>query len=161
MEQTVLTSIIKDVLAGTPYKPFLCLPMSAILYAILKDKYSANPKLVTGNLKYKNDFVFKQDFSIQDATSETYQLWAGHAWVEIDNLICDLSFMRTLYSVQFTKSYKTELIELLGEGKGCLILTANDYSNTLLKYEKIDYLSDDLATGIIRGTKQLLQNIHH
>ena len=106
---------------NTPYKPFMCLPMSALLYATLKDSLKIDAKLATGNLTYRGEHIFKQDFSISEAKNNTLQDWAGHAWVEIEDLICDLSFFRTLYSVKFTKPFKQKLINDFGEGRGALI----------------------------------------
>jgi len=72
-----------DVLKNTPYKPFLCLPMSAVLYAMLKDNHGVDAKLITGDLTYKNHYIFNQNFSIRSEVSNSLKYWAGHAWVEV------------------------------------------------------------------------------
>lgn len=155
MDQQILKSVVTDVLENTPYQPFLCLPMSAILYTVLKDIHGLDPNLVTGNLLYNGHHIFKQDFSISKAKDREFQYWSGHCWVEVDGLICDLSFFRTLYSDEFNKPFKHKLIEKFGEGKGCLIGPAADMP--YLIYEPIEYLHDDLATGIIKGFEELLK----
>ena len=157
MNAEILKEVVTDILRNIPYRPFLCLPLSATLYAILKDNYNIDARFVTGDLSYKGGYIFKQDFKISDAKDNTYQDWEGHAWVEIGDLICDLSFFRTLYSDKFTKPFKQELIARFGEGKGCLIATQTQMNLSGLSYCPIDYLSDDQATGIIKGFDSLLK----
>lgn len=157
MNHDILKDVVLDVLKHTPYKPYLCLPLSALLYCKLKDDHNIDAKLVTGDLAYKGEFIFKQDFKISQAKNGVLQEWAGHSWVEIENFICDLSFFRTLYSDEFTRPYRNELIEIYGEGRGCLIFEKKDAHFVHLSYTPIDYLSDDMATGIINGFKDLIK----
>lgn len=155
MDSQILKEAVTYIFSTIPYRPFLCLPMSATLYAILKDNHGYEAKLVTGNLRLHDQYIFKQDFSITEAKDGEFQQWGGHAWVEIEGLICDLSFFRTLYSDAFNKPYKNKLIEIFGEGQGALIASAADMP--VLTYERVEYLSDDLATGIIKGFETLLK----
>lgn len=157
MKADLLKDTITDILKNVPYKPFLCLPMASILYAILKDNHNIQSKLVTGSLSFKGEIIFKQDFSIANADKDHLQYWSGHAWVEIGDLICDLSIFRTLYSAAFTKNCKSELINNFGEGRGCLIATKDQMLEMGLTYHAIDYLEDKMATQIIKGFSKLLQ----
>ncbi|MBX3254917.1 MAG: hypothetical protein KF862_12310 [Chitinophagaceae bacterium] len=100
---------------------------------------------------------FKQDFSLLTAKDSVYQEWVGHAWVELDNLICDLSFFRTLYSDSFDKPYKGELIEVFGKGRGALIASPQQLATLNLIYQPMEELSDEMATGIINGLDELLK----
>ena len=61
-----------DLLKDIPYRPFLCLPMSAILYAILKDNHQIEFRLVTGNLSYNGQYIFKQKFSIAKVAANSF-----------------------------------------------------------------------------------------
>ena len=157
MDQNKLLEIVREILIAIPYRPFFCLPLSATLYAVLKDNYQVEAKLVTGNLLYKDNYIFKHEFCISKAKDKTYQEWAGHAWVEIEELICDLSIFRTIYSDKFTKSCKQELIDYFGEGRGCLLASQQQLNLCGLTYNAVEYLSDDLATGIIQGIDLLLK----
>lgn len=156
-EEEILKKSMLEILRNTPSMPFLCLPMSAMLYAILNDNHKMNSKIATGDLSYKGQIIFKQDFSISSAPNDAFNEWAGHAWVEIDGLICDLSFFRTLYSSNFTKPCKDDLINFFGEGKGSLAATSQQLSGFGLEYVTKDYLSDDIASGIINGFRTLLE----
>lgn len=156
LDQAILQSAIKDVLEHMPYRPFLCLPMSATLYAVLKDNHNVNARIATGNLSYKGEQIFKQDFSITKAQDNIFQEWSGHAWVEFDGLICDLSVFRTVYSDKFTKPCKADFIRFFGEGRGCLIASPSIMQTFGLTYQPVEYLSDEMATGIIRGMERLL-----
>lgn len=158
MDPNQLSEEIRKILKAIPHRPFLCLPLSATLYAILKDNYNIESQLATGDLLYNGNYIFKHDFSVSNAKHNTYQEWAGHAWVEIENLICDLSLFRTIYSDKFTKPCKQELIDYFGEGVGCLIASREQLSSCGLTYNSVEYLSDDLATGIIQGFDSLLRN---
>ena len=151
LKSKTLEKAVIDVLKYTPYEPFLCLPLSTLLYVLLKDKYQFDAKLVTGDLKFKTDYIFKQDFKISEAKDGVLTEWSGHSWVEIDNLICDLSIFRTLYSDQFTKPCKAELIANFGEGRGCLIFEKDKIQPGQLSYIAIDYLPDEMAIGILKG----------
>jgi hypothetical protein len=137
MEQSILKNIVVEILNNTPYKPFLCLPMSALLYSELKDNHQIESRLITGDLSYKQELLFKQDYSISEAKTDSFQYWSGHALVEIDNLICDLSIFRTLYSENFTKPCKAKIIDYFGKGRGCLIGTKETVTGLGLIYNAI------------------------
>lgn len=147
----ILQKAVVDVLKYTPYKPFLCLPLSALLYVLLKDKRGLDPKIVTGDLNFKGHYVFKQDFKISEAKDGIFTEWAGHAWVEIEDVICDLSFFRTLYSNEFNRHYKNELVSTFGEGRGCLIFEKDKIAPGHLSYNGIDFLEDETVTAILKG----------
>ncbi len=157
MKEDIIKDVVLDILKNTLYKPFLCLPMSALLYAILKDKHNMSSNLTTGSLSFNREVLFKQDFSISSADKNNLQYWMGHAWVEIDGLIVDLSIFRTIYSPEFTKQSKSELIKTFGEGRGCLIGTQAEMTELGLFYNGIDHLEDEMATQIINGFSKLLE----
>lgn len=157
MEIRIIKNVAIEILKNISNRPFFCLPLSALLYATLKDNFNVESKLVTGDLLYRDLYIFKQDYKIADAENAVAQSWSGHAWVEIEDTICDLSFFRTLYSADFTKSFKNELIDYFGRGRGFQIINANDAQNMILTYNAIDYLSDEMATSIIQGFSQLLE----
>ncbi|MCF3109570.1 hypothetical protein LL912_12385 [Niabella sp. CC-SYL272] len=156
MDNQTLQEVVTEVLRIVPQRPFLCLPMSAMLYTVLKDRSLAEASLVTGDLYYKGNPIFKQDFSIKDAKDGIPETWGGHSWVKADGLIVDISFFRTLYSDKFTKPFKLNLIAEFGQGRGCLIVDEQHLPGYILQYRQVEVLDDDLATGIIKGYKQLL-----
>jgi hypothetical protein len=80
-----------------------------------------------------------------------------HAWVVVDNLICDLSFFRTLYSSVFDLPYKKELIAIFGVGRGALIASPGQLQSLNLTYKAVDILPDEAATAIIKGFGELLK----
>ena len=153
--QQQLSDTVIEVLKNLPNKPFLCLPLSALFYVLLKDNHNVESQLVTGNLFYKDNVIFKQDFKIENVNADKLIDWSGHAWVELDNQIFDLSFFRTLYSDQFSKPCKKELIQYYGEGRGCIIGSPQELKNDGLSYQAIDCLQDTTATSILKGIKKL------
>lgn len=155
MDIQILKEVVTEILNEVPSRPFFCLPMSAMLYAVLKDNSLADPLLITGNLSYKEHIIFKQDYQIKEVKNGSFSTWSGHSWVKVDGLIVDLSFFRTLYSKAFTKPFKKELIAVFGQGRGCLIIEEQDSPIDILIYRQIDVLDDELATGILKGYEQL------
>jgi len=151
-----IENIIIEILENVPPKPFLCLQMSSLLYVKLEDNLKLNPKVITGNLYFNRECIFKQDYSINDKINCSENLildnWTGHCWVELDNTIIDLSIFRTIYSSLFYKSCKTEIINKFGNGRGCLILK-KDNENTGFEYEKIDILDNNIINGILQGAQ--------
>ncbi len=162
MEQKTLEAVkgvINEVLGNMPHAPFLCLPLSAALYAILKDKHGIESSLVAGNLSFRNTIIFQSDFSISGTNNASLQRWAGHAWVELDGFIIDLSLFRTIYSDSFTKPCKNEMISMFGKGRGAIIASPQALQGDGLLYASAEVLTDDDATSIIKGIPQLLQAV--
>lgn len=153
----IIQKISLDILKAIPHKPFLCLPLSALLYANLKDAHGVDAKLVTGDVTYKDKFIFKQDFKISNGDYSKFKLWGGHAWVEVEGSLWDLSFFRTLYSEKFTKPYKQELIQFFGLNKGLLAFSGRKLEEINFEYHPVEILSDTVATGIIQGIEALLK----
>lgn len=156
MDFDLLKNAAIDVLKNIPNRPFLCLPMSAIFYAVLRDNHNIEAELITGDLLYKEQYIFKQDFSINANLGDKLKLWSGHAWVKVGNYNWDLSFFRTLYADAFDKDYKKELIDQFGKGRGLLCTQPEDLMPYKMRYHPIDTLSDQTATGIINGLEFLL-----
>lgn len=153
----LVRSVSLEILKNIPSRSFFCLPLSALLYAYLKDNHSLDVKLVSGNLSYKGNFIFKQDFELSSGDHSEFKLWAGHAWVELEGTLWDLSFFRSLYSEKFNKPYKKELIEYFGEGREMLGISGRKIPEIDFEYHQIEILSDELATGIIQGIPQMLE----
>jgi hypothetical protein len=153
----VIQSVAVEVLKNIPQRPFFCLPLSALLYANLTDNHNIDAKLVTGDLTYKGQHIFKQDFKINQTDHSKFKLWAGHAWVEVENTVWDLSFFRSLYTEKFTKPYKNELIKIFGTGRGLLALQGRKMPDHDFEYHPVEFLTDDIATSIIQGIDQMLR----
>jgi hypothetical protein len=156
INRQTLRTVVEEVLNKIPRKPRLCVPISAVLYAILKDDFDVDAKLVTGDLSYDGESIFKQDFSIINAQPNTLQLWGGHAWVEIEGLVCDGSIFRTLFSDEFTKPCKKELVSKFGNFQDYLIASKSDMFKLGLSYNAIEYIDDNFVGGIIAGWVHLL-----
>lgn len=149
-----LRQVITYVMQKLDYKPFLCLPLSALLYAILKDKYDVNVKIVTGDLLYNGKVIFKQDYNINNQIQGqeiVIDTWGGHCWVELNyEYILDLSLMRTVNSAEFTQSCKTEIIQKCNGRTGALIIPKTT-NPTGLYYVIKSELSEEAVDAIIKG----------
>lgn len=129
--------------------------MSSIFFAILKDNHNIEGRLVTGNLSFKDNVIFKQDFSIMDFKEDSLQTWAGHAWVTVEGKIFDLSIFRTVYSDEFIKPCKGQFVDAFGLGRGCLIASPEEMKKLGLMYEEIERLNNDVVTSIVQGIEKL------
>lgn len=156
MDSEILMKSVQDVLLAVPHKPFLCLQMSAILYADLMDNYNLTCNVVVGSLSYKDQVIFEHDFDISGINSSSLKLWSGHAWVDFNGLIVDLSIFRTIYSEEFKKSCKDELIHKFGVGRGGIIASREQMVEDNLFYTSVQTLNDDDITGIIKGAYHLI-----
>ena len=89
--------------------------------------------------------------------TETFLLsWGGHAWVNMDGLIIDLSFFRTLYSKDFKKPFKEELIKYFGENRRAIIGSKERMEYNNLFYASVECLTGEVSEGLKNGTKFLL-----
>ena len=151
MDTETLQNAINDILSNVPSEPFLCLPLSSILCATLKDNHGIDCHVVTGSLRFEDQIIFKHDFNISGLNNNNLQHWSGHSWVQINELIVDLSFFRTLYSPQFTKSCKDELVNHFGKGRGCIVANNEQMISNKLFYTPVETLTDSDVTAVIKG----------
>ena len=142
---------IEEVLNKISHAPFQCLQLSAFLYDRLKHKHGIDCSIVAGNLQFRDTIIFKQDFSLSGFKNESLQDWAGHAWLELNGYIIDLSLFRTLYHDAFTKPCKNEMISIFGAGRGAIIASRQELQGNGLIYTPIETLTDKVAMGIISG----------
>lgn len=156
MHLSIIQEVTREVLTNTPYKPFLCLPLSALLYSVLRDRYKIQANLVTGDLTFYGQYIFKQDFTLLSGDHSLFKTWAGHAWVEVEEYIIDLSFFRSLYSDQFDMPEKDRLISIFGPSRGAVIIPGPDFKGTGLYYWRKEILRDATVNAILKGARELM-----
>lgn len=155
-EQQVLRNAINTILEVVPNRqPFCCLGLSAMLYAEL-EKVHLKPKLVAGSLSYKNELLFKMDYSLISEISSNKSSnvisreFGGHAWIELENRIIDISIFTTVYSDKFNKKCKNEIVQKFGVNTEYLIIDKSD-NQTGFEYQRIEDLNDIIITGVLKG----------
>lgn len=101
-----------DILKLYKNRPFLCTFMSVSFLAALEHDFPDRAfNVKTGDLFYKMDLLFKQEYDLNsrvaDSVKEIRAEWDGHCWVELDDrYILDISLFRTVYSDQFSNACK-------------------------------------------------------
>ena len=106
-EREEFFSCLNSIIMALKPIPFNCLAASVFGFVILSDRFPNNDfKLKTGNLLYKGNRVFTQNYSINSflgKSSNTIRKdWEGHAWIEMEErIIIDLSLFDTVRSSRF------------------------------------------------------------
>jgi hypothetical protein len=142
------------------YKPFLCTSMSVCLFAGLEHDFpDRSLKIKTGDLLYGDCIIFKQNYAFaQDESNVIKAEWDGHCWVELDDrYIIDISLFRTIYSDNFTKSCKQDILNAFGLKRGLLIVDKQDaeFINSFpLKYIEHNILHDKIIDGILKAVDE-------
>lgn len=156
--QEIIVNLIKKVLNLMPPKPFFCLQLSAMLQEELR-MAGLSPNFIAGDLHYENEIIFKMNYSINELAGQSDCIkseWDGHAWLEIDNSIIDLSIFRTIYSDKFHKKCKNKIIDKVGTGRGCLIIFDKYQNETSFKYFSKEELKQEVIDGILKGVPSIL-----
>lgn len=139
-----------------------CLYMSALLVAIITDHLSRDARFVTGSLEVSGSTIFSHTPIKPKLTQNLHVIeqWDGHAWVELDDFIFDLSIFRTVFSraspprIQslFEARFHRDTAYLVGQK--CKLIEME------MKYTALEQLSDVEATTLIQSANKM-QLINH
>ncbi|WP_461640265.1 hypothetical protein [Labilibaculum euxinus] len=148
-----LREVNKEVLLKIPQKAFNCAQLSALLGAVIMDNSKIPVSVMSGHLDYSNQRLFNCKSPLPYSTDKKSinEIWDGHCWVELPNLIIDNSFFRTIYYGNIPNSIKDNVINKFGEGKGTLIVSPAQMSLIELNYTPCFEVHDDLITGLIKS----------
>lgn len=151
-----LSSHLKSIILTLNPIPFNCLVASAVGFTVLSARFPYNNfKLKTGNLLYKDNPIFTQNYSINSFIGKSSNTirndWEGHAWIELDErIIIDLSLFDTVRSSRFILPIKDDLIKNYARGRGVFMFDkiAPDPS---FEYQTIDILSNEIIDAVNNG----------
>lgn len=139
-----------------------CLYMSALLAAMITDHLPREARFVTGSLEVAGSTIFSHTPIKPKLTQNSHVIkqWDGHAWVELDDFIFDLSIFRTIFSraspprIQslFEARFHRDTAYLVGQK--CKLIEKE------MEYTALEQLSDDDATTLIQNAKKM-QLINH
>ena len=127
--------------------------MSVGLVAVLKYHYSIEALAVQGDLKINEFDIFKcrDNIGMPSQNDELiHKQWDGHCWVEIGNILCDLSIFRTAQAEKHPSLLKSYVESNFGDGKEGLISPIERIPNEITFHPKF-VLNDIQIAGIIRG----------
>ncbi len=135
-------------------RPFLCLQLSCLACDMLQERLPDYVFAVkSGNLRYKQIMLFKQDFKWSDFSDFTgvKNDKEFHAWVEINNqYILDLSISWTVCSDSFDKRCKQDMI--LNGMRSTSTFIIDKYNNiTQYLYEEVELLPKHVIDAVLNG----------
>ena len=148
-----IREINDQVLLKIPQKAFNCAQLSALLGAVIMDNSKIPVSVISGHLSYSNQRIFNCKSPIPYSTDKKIinEIWDGHCWVELPNLIIDNSFFRTIYYGDIHVSIKNNVINKFGEGKATVIASPEQMKSIELDYTPCFEVHDDLINGIIKS----------
>ncbi len=154
-----LKEAINEVLTIVPKNAFNCAMLSGILGAIISDHSKIPVSVIAGHLDYSSKRIFNCTRPIPYSTDkkEITEEWDGHCWVEINNLIVDISFFRTMYYGQIPTDLNKQIRAKFGEGRGALVCSPNEMLNQGFNYTPCYCLTKDQISGLVLGAQTLFR----
>lgn len=133
-----------------------CLYMSAVLSAMIQDHLSVDAKFVTGSLSVAGFTVFSHQPIKPLLTNKcVFSQWDGHSWIEIDDIVFDLSLFRTVFS-SATPPYIQSLFDTRVDRRAAyLIGQKSKLSEIGIQYMALELLSEDDATIFIKNADRM------
>jgi hypothetical protein len=148
-----LQDIIKEALNGLPKSAFNCGAASAILAAMILDNSEIPATVIAGHLDYNSTRLFNCYENLPSST-DGMEIWDGHCWVEIKDLIIDISIFRTIYDGEFPKKIYDDIIVQFGTGHGALLGSPKNLKDAGFIYTPCFNLTENQINGLIRSIVQ-------
>lgn len=145
-----------NVLEAITQKERTCLYMGALLFAQIHDNLNVKPRFVTGTLTVSKRQVFSHApiKPLLASGKDFLGQWDGHAWVEVEGVICDPSIFWTIYSSETAPDLQ-KLIEKTFKGKhDYLIGSRTKLEKIGVFYKEYEELSNANATLLINSGLQ-------
>ncbi|HAS6641450.1 transglutaminase-like domain-containing protein [Vibrio parahaemolyticus] len=134
-----------------------CLYMSAMLVAMMNDHLPVETRFVTGSLSVAESKIFALQ-PIKPILSQKEGVigkWDGHAWVEVDDLIIDLSLFRTVFSKAASPRIHSLFEARFERGTAYLVGQKHKLLEMGVVYTPLELLSDDDATIFIQNAGRM------
>jgi hypothetical protein len=134
-----------------------CLYYSSMFAAMINDNTSMRADLVVGSLDVENTTIFSHSplKDILNSGSNIVSQWDGHAWVTIDDLICDVTLFQTIYSGQSPEPIVKLFSDKFGEPKPYIIGQEHKLKEMNIVYSKKETLDDNHITLFIQNAVRL------
>ena len=127
-QQTIeqLKTTANHLMTNVPPKFGDCVTLSCLWHRVYSVDYDVVPRVVCGDLIVNGEpaFVLKEPIPMPGADQALIiDAWDGHAWLEIDGLIGDLSLFRTAAALSDDHPIRTSLEGHYGTGKGMMLFS--------------------------------------
>lgn len=153
-DTTPIIQASNQVLTQTPKKFGLCTVMSSYLSSLLTDEYNLPAVVVAGDLIINGIPAFQTDQRIQTHNHSSDIIidnWKGHCWVEVGEMICDISIGRTADLAPAISNLKRFIHQNFGEGKGLLAFDVKSAYAAGMIYTPREVLADAVITSIFQS----------
>lgn len=149
-----------EVLKIVPANAFNCAMLSGLLGAVISGHSNIPVSVIAGHLDYSSRRLFNclRPFPYATDKKVINEEWDGHCWVELNNLIIDISIFRTIYYGQVPEDLYNQIVTKFGEGRGALLCSANEMMNQGFNYIPCYSLTNDQISGLVLGAKTILPN---
>jgi hypothetical protein len=154
-----LKEAINEVLKIVPANAFNCAMLSGLLGAIIDDHSNIPVAVIAGHLDYSSKRLFNcsKPFPYSTDKAEINEEWDGHCWVELNNLIIDISIFRTIYYGHVPEYLYNEIVTKFGKGRGALLFSADEMVNIGFNYIPCYCLTGDQISGLVLGAQSVIQ----
>ena len=134
-----------------------CLYMSAMLAAMINDHLAVETRFVTGSLSVAESKIFAHQpiKLILNQKKGVIADWDGHAWVEVDDLIIDLSLFRTVFSKAASPRIQGLFEARFERNTAYLVGQKHKLIEMGVEYTPLELLSDDDATIFIQNADRM------
>ena len=155
-----LKEAINGVLSIMPTDAFSCATLSGLLGAYINDHSNIPVSVISGHLDYSSKRIFNCYKPIPYSTDkeEINEIWDGHCWVELNNLIVDISIFRTIYYGQVPRDLHENIVNKFGKGRGALVGTIRDIQKNDFVYTPCYCLTQDQISGLVRGAEKSINS---
>ena len=159
-DKAFIKEAVIGVLKIVPANAFNCAMLNGLLGAIISDHSNIPVAVIAGHLDYSSRRLFNcsRPFPYSTDKKEINEEWDGHCWVELNNLIIDISIFRTIYYGQVPEDLYNEIVTKFGEGRGALLCSANEMINQEFNYIPCYSLTNDQISGLVLGAQTIIQN---
>ena len=154
-DKLFLKEIVDEVLRKVPANAFNCAILSGLLGAIINDHSTIPVSVISGHLDYFSKRIFNCFRPIPYSTDKN-ELWDGHCWVELNNLIIDISIFRTIYYGQVPTDLHDNIVNRFGEGRGALVGAPHEIQRNGFVYTPCYCLTQDQISGLVLGAERLI-----
>ena len=155
LDLKLIESEISDLLMFVPKLHGACVGMSTMLAVRLNDAHNIPAVVVAGNLQVDGIPIFETDDLIPILNG--YSTWDGHCWVEIAGYICDVSLLRSAYSIEGRPSVlRSFATKTFGIKKGGFACKYDHLKSMGMSYDAKSVLPDSQFTPILSGMMHII-----
>ncbi|MEQ3442626.1 hypothetical protein ABMY47_13795 [Pseudoalteromonas sp. BZP1] len=134
-----------------------CLYMSSLLFSMINEHLPVEAFLVTGSLSVGGYKVFTHSPIKPQLTQKSGVIgqWNGHAWVEVEDIIFDLSIFRTVFAPSTSDHIQRTFEDRFNRDTAYLVGQKSKLIEMGIEYRPLEQLFEDDATIFIQSSEKM------